>query len=518
MMTTMVNDSDPAEEDRYRVYVKGAPDWVLQKCTRILRHDNKVVPLEEAEKETITEMFNKDLAAEGLRTILIAYRIMKDETSFLEQEEDDRDRDYLEQDLVFVAIAGIEDAIRQGVPESVLVAQRAGITVRMITGDHPATAVVFSKRSHILPSDYQWAEGDGVVMTGKEFEEKITWKWEHTEDGQLKGEVTDLEAFDEMQDRLRVIARSTYQHKYMLVTGLKQLESVVAVTGDGTNDAAALKQSDVGLAMNLVGTDIAKAASDIILLDDNFTSIITAVKWGRNIYDCIRKFLQFQLTVSLVALTLVFIGAISVESSPLTAVQMLWINLIMNSMAALALATEPPNDDLLKRMPTRRTEYIVTIDMGFTIIGQVIYQVIILLFILFASPYAFDFETGYQRDDPTKEPSIHFTLFFNTFVFMQLFNEINCRKLRCDEWNVFTNFQNNNIFHIVLAITLMAQVLIVELGGKALMTKPIGVTNYIICIIAGAGALGWGVLFRILTYHIRRHRAKQDNELIEKIQ
>jgi len=141
-----------------------------------------------------------------------------------------------------------------------------------------------------------------------------------------------------------------------------------------------------------------------------------------------------------VALTLVFIGAISVESSPLTAVQMLWINLIMNSMAALALATEPPNDDLLKRMPTRRTEYIVTIDMGFTIIGQVIYQVIILLFILFASPYAFDFETGYQRDDPTKEPSIHFTLFFNTFVFMQLFNEINCRKLRCDEWNVFTNF------------------------------------------------------------------------------
>lgn len=143
-------------------------------------------------------MFNKDLAAEGLRTILIAYRIMKDETSFLEQEEDDRDRDYLEQDLVFVAIAGIEDAIRQGVPESVLVAQRAGITVRMITGDHPATAVVFSKRSHILPSDYQWAEGDGVVMTGKEFEEKITWKWEHTEDGQLKGEVTDLEAFDEM--------------------------------------------------------------------------------------------------------------------------------------------------------------------------------------------------------------------------------------------------------------------------------------------------------------------------------
>ena len=415
MMTTMVKDMNPPEDNRYRVYVKGAPDIVLDKCDRILRADQSIEPLSSSEKEEILEMLENKLAADGLRTILVAYRILENETEFLEVAEEDRDRSYLEHDLIFTCIAGIEDAIRQGVPDSVLTAQRAGITVRMITGDHPKTAVVVSKRAHILPDDYEYVNGDGIVMTGQEFEDKISWSWLESEEGGLKGEVKDLESFDEIQQTLRVIARSSYQHKYMLVTGLKQLESVVAVTGDGTNDAAALKQSDVGLAMNIVGTDIAKAASDIIIVDDNFNSIITAVKWGRNIYDSIRKFLQFQLTINLVALMLVFIGAVALEASPLTAVQMLWVNLIMDSMAALALATEPPTDKLLDRVPTKKTEYIVTTDMMFTILGQTIYQSIVLLVILFAGPAIFGIKSSHGHDEWTVSNGVHFTIFFNTF-------------------------------------------------------------------------------------------------------
>lgn len=163
-----------------------------------------------------------------------------------------------------------------------------------------------------------------------------------------------------MAKELRVLARSSPEDKFKLVTGLKQLEKCVAVTGDGTNDAPALRAAHVGLAMNLVGTDVAKEAADIMLLDDNFVSIITAVKWGRNIYDSIRKFIQFQLTVNIVALILCFLGSVILNKSPLTSVQMLWVNLIMDTFAALALATEPPSNEVLKRNPVSTNEYIVS--------------------------------------------------------------------------------------------------------------------------------------------------------------
>lgn len=163
-----------------------------------------------------------------------------------------------------------------------------------------------------------------------------------------------------MTKELCVLARSSPEDKFKLVTGLKQLEKCVAVTGDGTNDAPALRAAHVGLAMNLVGTDVAKEAADIMLLDDNFVSIITAVKWGRNIYDSIRKFIQFQLTVNIVALILCFLGSVILNKSPLTSVQMLWVNLIMDTFAALALATEPPSDEVLKRDPVSTNEYIVS--------------------------------------------------------------------------------------------------------------------------------------------------------------
>ncbi len=184
-----------------------------------------------------------------------------------------------------------------------------------------------------------------------------------------------------------MLARSSPFDKYIMATGLKQLNHVVAMTGDGTNDAPALKKADVGLAMGITGTEVAKQASAIILLDDNFKSIVTAMKWGRNIFDSIRKFLQFQLTVNMVALVMAFLGAAILEESPLNPIQMLWVNLIMDTMAALALATEPPTDELLKRKPYSRYEGLITAEMWRNVVSQGILQIAILGAVLFVGTY-----------------------------------------------------------------------------------------------------------------------------------
>jgi calcium-translocating P-type ATPase len=186
-----------------------------------------------------------------------------------------------------------------------------------------------------------------------------------------------------VRDQLKVLARSSPTDKYIMATGLKQLHHVVAMTGDGTNDAPALKKADIGFAMGIAGTEVAKEASGIILLDDNFSSIVTAMKWGRNIFDSIRKFLQFQLTVNMCALVMAFAGAAVLKESPLSPIQMLWVNLIMDTLASLALATEPPSDELLERKPYSRFENLITPDMWKNIITQGTLQIVILGAILF---------------------------------------------------------------------------------------------------------------------------------------
>lgn len=205
----------------------------------------------------------------------------------------------------------------------------------------------------------------------------------------MRDQVVNIDKFKEITDELRVLARSSPDDKYLLATGLKQLKNVVAMTGDGTNDAPALKKADIGFAMGIAGTQVAKEAAGIILLDDNFSSIITAVKYGRNIFDCIRKFLQFQLTVNGVAIVMAFMGASILKRSPLTPVQMLWINLIMDTLAALALATDPPSEELLRRMPYARNEHIITPQMWRGIVFNSIYHCVILTIILFKGDQIF---------------------------------------------------------------------------------------------------------------------------------
>jgi Ca2+ transporting ATPase len=217
--------------------------------------------------------------------------------------------------------------------------------------------------------------------------------------------------------------------------------------------------------MNITGTALAKDASDIILIDDNFASIITAIKWGRNIYDCIRKFLQFQLTVNAVALFMVFLGAVVIEQSPLTAIQMLWVNLIMDTLAALALATAKPDLAVLNKTPYSRDEYIVTADMAVLICGTGLFQMAWLLVILFLGPSMFSIEASWGHTQWTVENGRHFTIFFNVFVFLQVFNEINATKLLNSEFNVFKGILSNGLYVAIMIGTVVVQIVLVQFGG-----------------------------------------------------
>ena len=366
----------------------------------------------------------------------------------------------------------------------------------MVTGDNLDTAKAISFDAGILQEDDMLKEY--AFMEGKQFREAVGGIVEDLDKNKNKYERPGNEQkFKEIAAQLKVLARSSPQDKYLLVTGLKLLDQVVAVTGDGTNDAPALKKADVGFAMGKVGTEVAKEASDIILLDDNFSSIITAVKWGRNIYASIRKFLQFQLTVNCVAMFMAFLGGVALGESPLNSVQMLWVNLIMDTFAALALATEHPKEELLDDEPHSRNDQIVTPTMWRNIIGQTIYQIAVLSLMLFGAGI-FGFSVKDVNEPWTPENGLHYTMIFNTFVFMQIFNEINARKINTREFNVFEGFFNNWLFLLVEVVTIGVQVLLIQFGGEAVKCSQLTLHQHLYCMAIGAFSIIVGFLFKLM--------------------
>ncbi|KDO33671.1 calcium-translocating P-type ATPase [Saprolegnia parasitica CBS 223.65] len=327
-----------------------------------------------------------------------------------------------------------------------------------------------------------------LVMEGTEFRRRVL---------DSNGNIIQSE-FDKIWPMLRVLARSSPKDKYTLVSGLIASNvyphgpQVVAVTGDGTNDAPALKKADVGFAMGICGTAVAKDASDIILMDDNFKSIVNAVKWGRNVYDSISKFLQFQLTVNVVAISMAVLGAVFIEESPLSAIQMLWVNLIMDTFASLALATDSPTEALLERKPYPRTKPLISKKMTKHIVGQSVFQLVVLLTMTFYGDVLLDVPSGHKTG-----PSIHYTMVFNTFVFLQLFNEVNARRIH-DELNVFEGFFSNKLYIGISVLQAALQVIIVQFGGLPFKCKPLSSTQWLICLGIGAASLPIGLVLRLI--------------------
>jgi len=308
--------------------------------------------------------------------------------------------------------------------------------------------------------------------------------------------------FLKVTKNLKVIARASPEDKFLLVLGLKQTGHVVAVTGDGSNDAPALKCADVGFSMGIRGSDIAKSASAIVLLDDNFNSIEVAVMYGRNVFDCIRKFLQFQLTSNVVAVFMTLLGAIVLKDSPLNAIQMLWVNLIMDTFGSLALATEQPSNDLLKRRPYGRKENIISPTMLNNIMSQAIVQILILTLILFYGDIMFNVPSDrtlshFEWNDVN---GYHFTIFFNIFVLLQVFNSVNARKLKREEINVFAGILDNYFYLLIQATIIFGQIMIIQFGGVAIRVQPLSFLQHMCCFGVAFICIPIGFLTKLLPF------------------
>uniref|UniRef100_A0A1I7Y0Y4 Calcium-transporting ATPase n=1 Tax=Steinernema glaseri TaxID=37863 RepID=A0A1I7Y0Y4_9BILA len=485
-MSTVISMDSPSGTT-YRVFCKGASEIVLKKCRWFLGKNGQVTKFSSKDCDRLVKDVIEPMASDGLRTICLAYKdyvpgnAEENQVNFAGEIDWDNE-DAIVNDLTAVAIVGIQDPVRPEVPEAIRKCQRAGITVRMVTGDNINTARSIATSCGILkPGE------DFIALEGKDFNAKIRDE---------NGEVSQAK-LDAIWPKLRVLARAQPSDKYTLVKGIidsriTDNREVVAVTGDGTNDGPALKKADVGFAMGIAGTDVAKEASDIILTDDNFTSIVKAVMWGRNVYDSIAKFLQFQLTVNVVAVVVAFVGACAIEDTPLKAVQMLWVNIIMDTLASLALATELPTENLLRRKPYGRTSPLISRTMSKNILGHAIYQLVVLFVLVFYGEVLFGIPCG-RRVELHAPPTQHFTIVFNTFVLMTLFNEINARKIH-GERNVFEGIFSNPIYYIIWIGTMVSQVLIVQFGGRWFSTAALNLEQWLWCVALGVSVLLWGQL------------------------
>ncbi len=421
--------------NKYHLFIKGAPEIIFAKCA----------------KGNVTEGAEqvKKYQAKGMRALGFAYAMIDTSESKKDIEEIISTAEF--EYCGFVAIA---DPIRDDVPQAMNECINAGIKVKIVTGDTSLTAIEIARQAGL------WKEydTDENFITGSDFE------------------ALDEEAAKAAAMRIKVMSRARPSDKMRLVRLLQESGEVVAVTGDGTNDAPALNYADVGLAMGS-GTAVAKEASDIILLDDSFASVVNAVQWGRSIYLNIQKFIQFQLTINVVALLTALIGPFIGIEFPLTVTQMLWVNLIMDTFAALALATEPSYKDVMKKRPRSVKSFIVSRNMLFNIVDQGIFFLVVLLCLLFK----------FKADG---EISVYeLSMFFTIFVMLQFWNMFNARTLGGNN-SAFYKLGENRSFIFIAIVIFVLQIVIIEFGGAFFRTSPLELTDWV-KIVASTSLVLW---------------------------
>ncbi|VAI44626.1 unnamed protein product [Triticum turgidum subsp. durum] len=414
-------------DSNVHVHWKGAAEIVLALCTNWLDVDGSTHEMT-PDKANHFRKYIEDMAEQSLRCVAFAYRNL--DPKDIPYEEQRINWELPDNDLTLIGIVGMKDPCRPGVRDAVELCTNSGVKVRMVTGDNLQTARAIALECGILTDPQASAP---VIIEGKVFRA-----------------YSDAER-EAVADKISVMGRSSPNDKLLLVKALKKNGHVVAVTGDGTNDAPALHEADIGLSMGIQGTEVAKESSDIIILDDNFASVVKVVRWGRSVYANIQKFIQFQLTVNVAALIINVVAAISSGNVPLNAVQLLWVNLIMDTLGALALATEPPTDQLMKRTPVGRREPLVTNIMWRNLFIQAVYQVAVLLTLNFRGRDLLHL----TQDTLEHSSKVKNSFIFNTFVLCQVFNEFNARKP--EELNIFEGVSRNHLFLAVVSVTVVLQ-------------------------------------------------------------
>lgn len=435
------------------LHIKGAPELLLDHCSQILtEHGSSPIEVRAAIVASL-----KAYQKRGMRTLGFAYQTIPEGAPTPEL-------DTINDHFTWLGFVAISDPLRSEVPNAIHTCLNAGIQVKVVTGDSPETVQEIARQMGLWQEDDTNKNGY-VHLTGKQF-----------------NQLSDEEAKLAVQD-MKILSRACPLDKLRLVKLLQENGEVVGVTGDGTNDAAALKQAHVGLAMGS-GTAIAKEASDIILLDDSFRSIVNAIVWGRSLYENIQRFILFQLTINVVALGIALLGPFLGVALPLTVTQMLWVNLIMDTFAALALATEPPHWSVLERTPRDPNAFIVTPSMAQNIfITGLSFLIFLVGFLL------------YIRKDEGITP-YELSVFFAIFVMFQFWNLFNARCLRLKQ-SAFVNLSKNQGFLLIATTIFIGQILIIQFGGNIFRTVPLSLTDWIMIIVGTSIVLWVGELWRL---------------------
>ncbi|KAJ5782638.1 ATPase P-type K/Mg/Cd/Cu/Zn/Na/Ca/Na/H-transporter [Penicillium paradoxum] len=450
----------------YRAYIKGAPEILLAKCVTTIAQPMQGIetaPLTDEGVEKIRQTISQ-YASRSLRTIAICFRDFENLPFMGEGEVVNFEE--VAKDLTFQGVLGIQDPLRADARDAVETSHNAGLTVRMVTGDNLITARAIAEECGIIRGP------DDIVMEGGAFR--------GLSESQQK----------ELAPRLKVLARSRPDDKRILVQCLKDLGRVVAVTGDGTNDAPALAAADIGFSMGISGTEIAREASSIVLMDDTFSSIVKAIMWGRAVSDAVKKFLQFQITITFTSVGLAFVSAVanSSQESVLTPVQLMWVNLFQDTLAALALATDPPSRRILDRKPEPVSTPLITPIMWKMIIGQSLYQMAVTLILYFAGSSIFSYKTAVETSQLQ-------TAVFNTYVWMQIFNMYNNRQIE-RSFNLLEGIHHNWLFIAITCIMMGAQILIMFVGGRAFSITKLTGDQWAYSVVLGAISIPIGFLLQ----------------------
>lgn len=443
------------------LYVKGAPEIVLGKCKEVILDGKRV---DASEYRPAIEAQLLDYQNMAMRTLGFAFRVMDEEEQEIGKEIQEKVKD-----MSFLGVVAISDPIRPDVPAAVEKCRSAGIDVKIVTGDTPGTATEIARQIGLwLPEDTERNR-----ITGAAF-----------------AELTDEEALDRVMD-LKIMSRARPTDKQRLVQLLQQKGAVVAVTGDGTNDAPALNHAQVGLSMG-TGTSVAKEAGDITLLDDSFNSIGTAVMWGRSLYKNIQRFIVFQLTINFVALFIVLSGALVGTELPLTVTQMLWVNLIMDTFAALALASTPPDEGVMKEKPRKSTDFIITGSMKVHILGMGLAFLAVLMGMLL----------WFAHEEGGMTPR-RLTIFFTFFIMLQFWNLFNARVFGTSD-SAFKGITKSYGMELIILAILGGQILIVQFGGAVFRTVPLDLSTWMAIVSSTSLVLWMGELVRLVQCLIRK--------------